>query len=62
MRIVDERLESFFLERAVEEGQARRNRIVEDDSTDRCVDYATHILLHSSAQDVLRIVFLRQVD
>src|SRR6185503_17413038 len=62
VRIVNERLQTFLLQRAVDERQAGRKRVVKDHATDGRVDYATHVVLNSRAQDVLRIVFLDEVD
>src|SRR5262249_9654545 len=62
VRIVNERLQSLLLQRAVDEGEASRNRIVKDHAADGRVDNATHIVLNRGAQDVLRVVFLDEVN
>src|SRR6185369_6061265 len=62
VRVVNERLQAFFLQRAVDEWQAGRNRIVKDDATDGRVNYAAYVVLNCRTQDVLRIMFLHEVD
>src|SRR6185369_9326602 len=62
VRIVDQRLETFLLQRAVDEGQSGWNRVVEDHASDCRVDNATDIVLDYRPQNVLRIVFLDQID
>ena len=62
MRIVDQRLQTLLLQRAVDEWQTGRNRVIEDHATDGRVDDPTHIFLNRGAQNVLRVVFLRQID
>src|SRR5688500_19771359 len=61
VRIVNERLQALLLQRAVDEWQTSRNRVVEDDATDCGVDNASHVVLNNCPQDVLRIVFLDQI-
>ena len=62
MRIVNKRLQTLFLQRAVEKRKPGWNGVVEDHPADGCVDYAPDFFLHCSPQDVLRIVFLRQIN
>ena len=62
MRIVNERLQALLAQGAVDERQALRDRIVEDYASDRGVDDAANVFLHGRPQDVLRIVFLCQID
>src|SRR5262249_46344155 len=62
VRIVNERLQTLLLQRAVDERQAGRYRIVKDDATDGGVNYPANVVLNRRTQDVLRIVFLNEVD
>src|ERR1044071_6429792 len=62
VRIVNERLQTFLLQRAVDERQAGRNRIVKEHATDSRIDHAADVVLNSRTQNVLRIVFLNEVD
>src|SRR6185503_14402497 len=62
VRVVNERLQAFLLQRAVDEWQTSRNRIVKDDATDGRINDAADVVLNCRTQDVLRIVFLHEVD
>ena len=62
MRVVNQRLQTLFLQRAVNKRQAGRNRVIEDDTSDSSVDDTPHVFLRRRAEDVLRVVFLGQID
>ncbi len=62
VRVVNERLQAFFLQGAVDEWQSCGNRIVEDHATNCGVNNATNIVLNNRAENVLRIVFLDEID
>ena len=62
MRIIHERLQTLLAQRAVDIRKTGWNRIVENHAAHGRVDNAAHVFLQRPAQDVLRVVFLCQIN